>query len=144
MAVTQKYLGYQALMFWQPVGSAAIDLTGASRTFEWDEKGNSIDVSTRDDKQAGAKAKLADAADRTFSAAGLDTTPSASRKWRTINVGDTGSMLMYPLGSTGAGKPVEIATAVITGRNFSSPFDNAATWKLDGELTSAFTDSVTA
>lgn len=142
MALT-KYLGSGALMFWIPTGGAAIDLTGSSRTFEWDEKGASIDVSTRDDKVANAKAKLADAPDRTFSASGLDTTPGTTRLWRTINIGDTGTMLMYPLGSTGT-KPFEFAAGVITGRNFSSPYDNAATWKLDGDLTSAFTAGSTA
>lgn len=140
---TQKYLGSAALMFWIPTGGAAIDLTGASRTFEWDEKGATIDVSTRDDKQANAKAKLADAPDRTFSASGLDTTPGSSRAWRTINIGDTGRMLMYPLGSVGT-KPFEFADGVISGRNFSSPYDNAATWKLDGELSTAFTQGSTA
>lgn len=138
MAPTVKYLGYQAYMFFIPAVGPAIDLTGASRTFEWDEKGNSIDVSTRDDKQANSKAKLVDTPDRTFSASGLDTTPSASRKWRTINIGDIGVMLMYPLGSA-AGAPFEFANAIIQNRNFNSPHDNAATWKLDGELTSAFT-----
>jgi hypothetical protein len=143
MAPTQKFLGYTALMFWIPSVGAAIDLTGASRTFEWDEKGNSIDVSTRDDKQANSKAKLIDTPDRTFSASGLDTTPSASRVWRTINIGDTGQMLMYPLGSTGTGKPFEVANGIIQNRNYSTPYDNAATWKLDGELTSAFTNGTT-
>jgi hypothetical protein len=141
MAPTTKYLGYQAYMFWIPTGGPAIDLTGASRTFEWDEKGNSIDVSTRDDKQANSKAKLVDTPDRTFSASGLDTTPTASRKWRTINIGDIGVMLMYPLGSA-AGAPFEFANGIIQNRNFNTPYDNAATWKLDGELTSAFTAGV--
>jgi len=137
MAPSVKYLGYQALLFWIPTVGAAIDLTGASRTFEWDEKGNSIDVSTRDDKLANTRQKLVDTPDRTFSASGLDTTPSNSRKWRTINIGDTGTMLMYPLGSA-SGSPFELAAGIIQNRNFSTPFDNAATWKLDGELTSAF------
>lgn len=143
MAVTTKYLGSAALAFWVPTVGAAINLTGASRSNEWDEKGNSIDVSTRDDKQANAKAKLADAPDRTFSIEGLDTTPSASRAWRTIKVGDTGSFLEYPLGSAST-MPVEIAAGVITGRNFKSPYDNAATWKLDADLNTAWVDSVVA
>jgi hypothetical protein len=143
MAVTTKYLGSAALAFWIPTGGAAINLTGPSRSNEWDEKGSSIDVSTRDDKQAGAKAKLADAPDRTFSIEGLDTTPLASRLWRTIKVGDTGSFLEYPLGS-GSGSPVEVAAGVITGRNFKTPFDNAATWKLDADLNTAWADTTVA
>lgn len=143
MAVTTKYLGSAALAFWIPTGGAAIDLTGPSRSNEWDEKGNSIDVSTRDDKIANAKAKLADAPDRTFSIEGLDTTPNSSRAWRTIEVGATGSFLQYPLGSA-SGKPVEIANAVISGRNFKTPFDGPATWKLDAELNSAWSNSTVA
>jgi hypothetical protein len=61
MAPTSKFLGYNAVLLWIPTGGAAIDLTGASRTFDWDEKGNTIDVSTRDDKVANQKAKLVDA-----------------------------------------------------------------------------------
>lgn len=143
MAVTTKYLGSAALAFWIKTGSAAINLTGASRSNEWDEKGTSIDVSTRDDKLANAKAKLADAPDRTFSIEGLDTTPSSSRSWRTIEVGDTGQFLQYPLGSA-SGAPVELASAVITGRNFKTPYDNAATWKLDADITTAWANSTVA
>jgi hypothetical protein len=144
MPPTVKYHGKDTLIFWIPAVGAAIDLTGSSRSIEIDEKGNSIDVSTRDDLQANTRQKLADIPDRTWNAGGLDTTPGSSRKWRTIAVGDTGSLLMYPLGSTGSGKPVEKATAVILGRNYSSPHDNAASWKLDGELTSDIADTVTA
>jgi len=140
MAVTTKYLGSAALAFWVPTGQAAIDLTGPSRSNEWDEKGNSIDVSTRDDKQANAKAKLADAPDRTFSIEGLDTTPKSSRRWRTISVGDVGQFLEYPLGS-GTGNPCEVASAVITGRNFKTPYDGPATWKLDADLTTAWAET---
>lgn len=143
MAVTTKYLGSAALAFWIPTGGAAIDLTGPSRSNEWDEKGNSIDVSTRDDKQANQKQKLADAPDRTFVIEGLDTTPKASRKWRTINVGDTGQLLQYPLGS-GSGNPVEIAGGVISGRNFKTVHDNAATWKLDVEINTTWAETTVA
>lgn len=143
MAPTTKFLGSVALIFWIPTGSAAINLTGASRSNEWDEKGASIDVSTRDDKQAGQKAKLADAPDRTYSIEGLDTTPLASRLWMTINVGDTGSFLQYPLGSAST-MPVEVAGGVITGRNSKSVYDNAANWKLDADLNTAWAKTAVA
>lgn len=144
MAVTTKYHGKDLLIFWIPTGSAAINLSGSSRSVEIDEKSSSIDVSTRDDLVANQRQKLADIPDRTWNAGGLDTTPGTSRLWRTIAPGDTGSLLMYPLGSTGTGKPVETATGIVNGRNFSSPHDNAATWKLDGELTSAIAATTTA
>jgi hypothetical protein len=143
MTPTTKYLGYQAVMIWITAAGTPIDLTGTSRTFEWDEKGNSVDVSTRDDKVANTHQKLVDTPDRTFKASGLDTTPSSSRKWRTISVGDTGQFLQYPLGSTGTGKPFEVASAIIQNRSFKSPFDNAATWDLDGDLTSDFATGTT-
>jgi hypothetical protein len=97
-----KYHGKDTIIFWIPTGGAAINLTGSSRNVEIDEKGTSIDVSTRDDLVANTRQKIADIPDRTFTTSGLDTTPSASRTWRTIAVGDTGSLLMYPLGSTGS------------------------------------------
>lgn len=144
MPPSVKYHGKDTLLFWIPTGGAAIDLTGSSRSIEVDEKGNSIDVSTRDDLQANTRQKLADIPERTFNAGGLDTTPGSSRKWRTIKVGDTGSMLIYPMGTGTTGLPVEKAAAVILGRNFNSPHDNAAAWKLNGEYTSDIADTVTA
>jgi hypothetical protein len=65
-------------VFWLPTGGAAINLTGSSRNVEIDEKGTSIDVSTRDDLVANTSQKIADIPDRTFTTSGLDTTPSAS------------------------------------------------------------------
>lgn len=143
MAVTSKYLSHVALIFWIPTAGAAINLTGASRSNEWDEKGQSIDVSTRDDMVANQRQKLATAPERTYSVEGLDTTPLASRLWMTINVGDTGSFLQYPLGSA-TGNPCEIASAVISGRNSKGTYDNAATWKIDADLNTAWTKTTTA
>jgi len=144
MTPTTKYLGYNAVLIWIKSDGTPVDLTGSSRDFEWDEKGNSIDVSTRDDKLANTHQKLVDTPDRTFSASGLDTTPSSSRKWRTqISIGDTGQFLMYPLGSVGTGKPFEVASGIIQNRNFKTVHDNAATWKIDGDLTSDFAQGTT-
>lgn len=137
MAPTTKYHGKLTAVFWRETGGSFIDVSGASRQFGVEQSGNEIDVSTRDDKNADATQYLVDVPGRTATLAGLDTTPAASRVWHDINIGDTGTLLWYPLGTSGTGKPYEYGDATVTKANYASPHDNAATWDLAWRINTA-------
>jgi hypothetical protein len=135
-----KYHGKLTAVFWKETGGAFVDVSGSSRQFGIQQQGNEIDVSTRDDKNEDATQYLVDVPGRTASLNGLDTTPAASRTWRTISIGDTGQLLWYPLG-TGASKPYEYADGTVTQSSYQSPHDNAATWDLAWRLNTAITEA---
>lgn len=137
MAPTTKYHGRATAVFWKETGGSFVDLSGSSRQFATTQAGQSIDVSTRDDKNADTRQKLVDTPERGATLGGLDTTPHASRVWHDIEIGETGTLLWYPLGTSGTGKPYEYADATVTKSDYASPYDNAATWDLAWEFNSA-------
>lgn len=133
-----KYHGKLTAVFWKETGGSFVNISGASRQFSVPQQANEIDVSTRDDKNEDATQYLVDTPGRTATLAGLDTTPQASRTWEDIDIGDTGTLLWYPLG-TGASKPYRFADGVVTQSQYDSPHDNAATWNLAWRLNTAIT-----
>jgi len=137
---SRKYHGQTTVLLYIGTVDTApsTDLSGASREITVDEKGQEQDVSTRDDFIANATAYLANPPQREVKISGLDTKPSADRPWANIKVQDEGRIAVYPYGT--ASKSVyEIGNVVCTGRNFSSPHDNAAkfelTWRVNGPWT---------
>ena len=136
-----KYRGQVTVMLYAAAINTAptIDLSGSSRTIEIQEQGNEIDTTTRDDLVEGGQSSLATSPARTLNLQGLDTLlPSANRPWANIQVGDTGRVAVYPMGTT-TGDPYQIGNCVCTNRNFSSPHDNAPNYQLQFKINGAFT-----
>jgi hypothetical protein len=143
MASTKAH-GKTTAVFWKKTGeSTYANISGSSRQFGFEESAQEQDVSTRDDLNENATQYLVGVPGRTATLAGLDTTPAASRVWRTIKNGETGSLLWYPLG-TGSTRPYEFAEGVVTKDTYGSPHDNAATWDLAWRLNTAISEAVSA
>lgn len=141
--MSTKYRGQQTVMLYAAAENTAptVDLSGTSRTIEVQEQGNEIDTTTRDDLVAGGQSSLATSPARTINAQGLDTTPTASRTWHGIAVGDLGRTAVYPYG-TATGAVYEIGNVVCTTRHYNSPHDGAATWQLNFKVNGAWTNGV--
>jgi len=132
MAPTVKYNGAaSALLYVGTINTApTIDLSGSSRQITIDESGKEQEASTRDDVIANATAYLSGPPERSVGISGLDTTPSASRTWAAIDVGDAGRVAVYPLGSSPTGLPYRIGNVIATKSNYDSPHDTAAKWQV--------------
>jgi hypothetical protein len=130
-------LGKYMVVEWTPDGGTMISIATKSRNFSVSQKGNSIDVSVREDILAGQKDKLADAPDRTAEMSGLDTAVDAP-DWETVDIGDTGLLVWYRRGKS-SGMPSRSASAVCTGNDLGSPYDNANDWKISWDLTTVIT-----
>jgi len=131
--MTAKLLGKYLVVEWTPSGGSMISIATKSRNFKYSAKGNSIDVSVREDIAAGTKDKLPDAPDRTAQLSGLDTDVNAP-DWQTLEVGDTGTLKWYRRGNS-SGMPYRSAAAKVSGVDFNSPHDNANDWSIDWEIT---------
>jgi predicted secreted protein len=140
--MTTKQLGKDLVVEWTPSGGSMVSIATKSRNFKVGQKGNSIDVSVREDILAGQKDKLADAPDRTAELSGLDTAVNAP-DWEDVEIGDTGTLVWYRRGKS-SGKPSRTATAVVTGSDFGSPHDNANDWSISWDITSAITTGTVA
>lgn len=145
MAPSVKYHGKNTVLMYAATAGVGptIDLSGSSRSIEVDEAGNEQDVSTRDDFLADGTAYLTNPPARAVNFSGLDTTPHNTRTWSTIDVGDTGRVAVYPLGSTPSGLPYEIGNVVCTKSNYSSPHDNAAAWTINWRVNGPWADGTT-
>jgi hypothetical protein len=144
--MTAKLLGKHLIVKWLPEGGVApgdeISIATKSRNFKVSAKGNSTDVSVREDILAGTKDKLADAPDRTAQLTGLDT-DEAAPDWETLEVGDKGTLSWYRQG-TATGKKYKTCSATVSGTDFNSPHDNANDWSIDFEITSTPTTGTVA
>ncbi len=105
-----------------------------SRNFKVSQKGNSIDVSVREDIEAGQKDKQPDAPDRTAELSGLDPDVNAP-DWEAREIGETGTLTWYRRGKV-AGRPMRSCSATVTGNDFGSPHDNANDWAINWDITS--------
>jgi hypothetical protein len=137
--VTTKLLGKFLVVEWLPTGGTLgtdeISIATKSRNFKVSQKGNSIDVSVREDIAANEKDKLPDAPDRTAELSGLDT-DEATPDWEALEVGDKGTLTWYRQGKADT-KPMRSASATVTGSDFGSPHDNANDWSISWDITSA-------
>jgi hypothetical protein len=142
---TTKYHGKQTVLMYAATVNTAptVDLSGSSRTISVNEQGQEIDVSTRDDLVADSTAYLTNPPQRSVQLQGLDTTPQNSRTWDSIDVGDTGRVAVYPLGSSPTGSPYQIGNVVCTQSNYSSPHDNAATYDVQWRVSGTWLDGTT-
>ena len=135
-----KYLGKNTVITWTVSGTTT-DLSGSSRSFEIDESGSTVDVTTRD---STTKEELTDdlLTERSVKLSGLDTS-GAAPDWDStdLEIGDSGTISWYPEGNT-TGKRKRSATARVKSRKFGSPYDGAATWEIDWVLTSNITKSL--
>ena len=139
---TTKTHGKLTAIFWKETGGSFVDLSGSSRQVTVSESSSEIDTTTRDDMIANTTSQLAGPPSRTVTLNGLDTTPANSRTWHDSALGDTGTLLMYPLG-TGSSKPYEYADGVLLEQTYESPFDGPATWSLNWRLNTDLTDATT-
>lgn len=138
---TTKYAGKDTVLMYAAAinTNPTIDLSGTSRTIEVQEQGNEIDTTTRDDMLEGGTSSIATPPSRSINAQGLDTTPTSSRKWKDVKVGDFGRVAVYPYGTTPT-YPYWIGNVVATNRNYNSAHDNGATWQLNWKVNGAWTD----
>lgn len=144
MATTKYHGKNTVIMYASTVDTApTVDLSGSSRTITVNQQGNEIDVSTRDDFLADATAYLTNPPQRSVQLQGLDSTPQNSRTWAGIDVGDTGRVAVYPLGSSPTGLPYEIGNVVCTQSNYQSPHDNAATYDVQWRVSGPWADGTT-
>lgn len=125
-----KYKGKQ-LVVEITKNAVVTDISGSSRTFKYNGKAASIDVTTRD---SNGKESLPDDAEYAWETTGLDTTgqPDWEEKFE---VGDIVTVTWYPEGKA-VGKRKRSAPATLEEVDFDSPHDGPATWKLGGKLTS--------
>lgn len=136
--MTAKLLGKYMVVEWLPDGEVTpISIATKSRNFKVDQKGNSIDVSVREDILAGQKDKVPDAPDSTAELSGLDTDVNAP-DWEGVEIGDTGTLTWYRRGKT-TGKPSRSCSATVTGNSMGSPHDNANDWTINWDITTAIT-----
>jgi hypothetical protein len=133
--MTTKLLGKYLVVEWTPDGGSLISIATKSRNFKVSQKGNSQDVSVREDILANQKDKQPEAPDRTAELSGLDT-DEATPDWETVEIGDVGTLAWYRQGNE-SGKPSRTATAKVTGSDFGSPHDNANDWSISWDITSA-------
>jgi len=139
--MSTKLLGKFMIVEWLETGtSVALSLATKSRNFKAGQKGNTIDVSVREDILVGQKDKLADAPDRTAELSGLDTDVNAP-DWETLEIGDTGTLTWYRRGKT-SGRPSRSCSAVVTGNDLGSPHDNANDWSISWDITTVITTGV--
>ena len=143
---TTKYSGSGTVLLYGAAAGTAptVDLSGSSRNIQVDEQGKEQEVSTRDDVVANSTAYLSGPPERTVSIDGLDTTPSASRTWHNVNVGDAGRVAVYPLGSSPSGLPYQIGNVIATNSSYDSPHDNAAKWTVKWRVNGVWTSGTTA
>jgi hypothetical protein len=141
--MTAKNMGKNLVVEWLPTGEVTpISIATKSRNFKASQKGNSIDVSVREDILAGQKDKQADAPDRTAELSGLDTDENAP-DWEGVEVGDTGTLTWYRRGKV-TGRPSRSCSATVTGSDFGSPHDNANDWSISWDITSVITTGTVA
>jgi hypothetical protein len=130
-----KLAGKYLEILWTPDVGSPITISPKSRNWKVTQKGNSIDVSTRDDILAGQKDKIPDAPDRTATLSGLDTDENAPL-WIQLIIGDTGVLREYRRTSA-SGRPYREWDAIVTTSDLNSPHDNMNDWSLEWELTTA-------
>ncbi len=136
--MTAKLLGRYLIVKWLPKGGTypddAISIATKSRNFKVSAKGNSDDVSVREDILAGTKDKQPGTPDRTAQLSGLDT-DETTPDWETLDVGDEGTLYWFRQGEA-AGKTYKSADAGVTGTDFGSPHDGPNDWTIDFDITS--------
>ena len=137
-----KLHGKFLVITWDPDnGGDTLSISAKSRNWKMSQKGNEIDVSVREDIAAGQKDFLVDAPDRTATLAGLDTDENAP-DWRTLEIGDTGTLREYRRGNS-TGLPYREWDATVTsGPDLNSPHDNVNDWSIEWKLTSATSSGV--
>lgn len=138
--MTPKLLGKSLIVEYTPTGGSLVSIATKSRNFKVSEKANRLDVSVREDILANNRDYLADAPDRTYTLAGLDTDVNAP-DWQNVEVGDTGNLKYYRRGNTG-GMPYKTVDVTCTSRDLNSPYDNANDWAIEWASTSAVTSGV--
>lgn len=113
-------------------GGGTVVLTAESRTFEVNQQSNQIDVTVRSDS---AKAFLPDVPAISITMEGLDTAGTTTggttaQLWDRLQIADSGTLFWGPEG-TAAGYRKNSMPAVVKTKNFSSPYDQVSTWRLE-------------
>lgn len=134
--MTRKNLGKNLIVKWVAEGDTypedAISIATKSRNFKVSARGNSSDVSVREDIAAGTKDKEPDAPDRTAQLAGLDTDVETP-EWEELEVGDKGTLYWFRRGET-TGRKYKHAAATVSGTDFGSPHDGPNDWTIDWDI----------
>lgn len=109
------------------------DISGASRTFEYEDKAGEIDVTTRD---STAKEALDDFPEISAKYDGLQLdTAEGAPALTTLPRGSSGDIRWFEQGKAD-GKPMESSKYRVMRRKKTYPYDGAVGWEIEMSLTS--------
>lgn len=113
------------------------DLSAQTRSWEYDEEGDDIDVTTYG---SDGKEFIQGEVERGGSLEVLDDDASSTVRDK-LRVGSSGTLIWYPAGAV-TGKPkFTVGTASIRKRSFSHPYDGAVMFTVDLRLSGAITET---
>ena len=110
-----------------------VDVSGASRTFEYEDAGTEIDTTTRDSTAKEYETSFPEISAK-FSGLTLKTDPTPAID--ELPRGSTGDIKWYPEGKV-AGRPMYTSTYTVIKVGQQYPYDGAVSWNIDLRLTSA-------
>lgn len=115
-----------------------LDISGQGRTLEVNQSANEIDVTTYGSVD---KEFIVGDIERTGSMEILDDNASSAVRLAT-RVGQTNSLVWFPIGTTAGNPKFTCATVVITEQNLSYPYDDAVTMSVSMRLSGPVTEGV--
>ena len=111
----------------------SVDISGDGRSLSYEESADILDDTTYGDDNRTKQAGLLDGSG---SYEALDQTGAWSTAWQAIDPGSSGTMIVYPEGSSSPNRRTTF-TAVIGSRSIDVPYDGLATLSMSFEISGA-------